>query len=255
MKIALVYSYNGSGFSGSQTQPHGNTIEDAINKALARLGIFEPLLSSSRTDKDVHALMQVSTTYCADFWSIHKLKEQIARHLPPKIALKNVHIVPSSFHPRYDASARAYRYILAHGAKNPYLADFVYYCQRPDIKLLNAALNLFCGEHDFSGFYKLGSNEKSSIKELYYARARSFNAHKASYTIISLKANGFLRSQVRLMVANSLKASANEGAMDLLKARFIGGDLSAKIPTKIPAPPQGLYLKKIFYPVFNLLAL
>ena len=55
MKIALKYSYNGSKFSGSQTQPNMLAVEDAINQALNHIGIYEPILSGSRTDKGVHA--------------------------------------------------------------------------------------------------------------------------------------------------------------------------------------------------------
>lgn len=247
MKIALIYAYNGAGFSGSQAQPHKNTIENALNATLARLGIFEPVISSSRTDKSVHALMQVSTTHCGDFWSQEKLKEQISRHLPPKITLKAVRIVDESFHPRFSAQARTYRYILAHSDKNAFLADFVYYFKQINNAKLKQALKIFCGEHDFSGFYKLGSNEKSSIRCVYFASSRFFKTSLGDFTLISIKANGFLRSQVRLMLANALQASSDENAMNALKDRFLNQNLKAKIPTKIPAPAQGLYLTKIFY--------
>ena len=62
MKIALTYAYNGAKFSGSQTQPSGLAAEDCLNAALARVGINERVISSSRTDKGVHALAQVSAT-------------------------------------------------------------------------------------------------------------------------------------------------------------------------------------------------
>lgn len=247
MKIALIYAYNGAGFSGSQIQPHKNTVENAINEALCKIGIFEPVVSSSRTDKSVHALMQVSCTHCDEFWSEQKLKEQISRHLPSKIALKAVRIVNESFHPRFSAKARTYRYVLAHGYKNAFLADFVYYCKQVDNQKLKQALKLFCGTHDFSGFYKLGSNEKSSIRCVYFASSHPFKTNLGNFTIINLKANGFLRSQVRLLLANAIKASSDESAMDALKDRFLNKNLNAKIPTKIPISAQGLYLKKIFY--------
>ncbi len=99
----------------------------------------------------------------------------------------------------------------------------------------------------FSGFYKLGSNEKSSIRCVYFASSRFFKTSLGDFTLISIKANGFLRSQVRLMLANALQASSDENAMNALKDRFLNQNLKAKIPTKIPAPAQGLYLTKIFY--------
>ena len=34
MKIQLIYSYDGSKFQGSQTQPHENGVEDELARAL-----------------------------------------------------------------------------------------------------------------------------------------------------------------------------------------------------------------------------
>lgn len=255
MKIALFYSYNGSSFQGSQTQPSGKAIEDALNLALRKVGVFAPVISSSRTDSKVHALMQVSCVEVGDFWDLSKLKNEINRHLPFSIRLKNIKKVSADFHPRYSAKARSYRYILAHGQVNVFLADFVYFCKMPDIFFLNEALKLFCGKRDFSGFYKTGSSEKSPIRELYSARARRFKLKGECFTMIYFKANGFLRSQVRMMVANALLCADNKEKMLILKQR-LNTDISSKdsnhtkqtpVPTKIPAPPQALYLNKIYY--------
>ena len=265
MKIAIFYSYNGSKFSGSQTQPNGKAVEDSLNLALRKVGIFKPVLSSSRTDALVHAFCQVSCTHCGDFWDLNKLKNELNRHLPFSIKVFKILKVNEDFHPRYSAKARSYRYLLAHGKRNPFLADFVYFCAKPDIKKLNFALSLFKGEHDFSGFYKLGSNEKSPVRRIFCARARQFYFNDECFSMIIFKANGFLRSQVRMMVANALCAANDEQKLRDLekilnfsnteffkkfsedKNEFYKNEFYKKIPTKIPAPPQALYLKKIFY--------
>lgn len=280
MKIAIFYSYNGAKFCGSQTQPNAKAVEDSLNLALRKVGIFENAISSSRTDALVHALCQVSCTHCGDFWDLNKLKNELNRHLPFSIRVFKILKVLENFHPRYSAKARSYRYLLAHGKANPFLADFVYFCPKPDIKRLNFALSLFKGTHDFSGFYKLGSNEKSPLRTIFSARARQFYFKNDCFSMIIFKANGFLRSQVRLMVANALLAAASEQKLHDLekilkfskaeffenefyksefskteffekfnenKSEFYKSEFFKKIPTKIPAPAQGLYLKKIFY--------
>ncbi|MDD7324287.1 MAG: tRNA pseudouridine(38-40) synthase TruA, partial [Campylobacter lanienae] len=61
MKIAIIYAYNGAKFQGSQTQPNGKAVEDALNLALRKIGVFSQVNSSSRTDTGVHALMQLSS--------------------------------------------------------------------------------------------------------------------------------------------------------------------------------------------------
>lgn len=256
MKIALKYSYNGSKFSGSQTQPNMLAVEDAINEALNHVGIYEPILSGSRTDKGVHALNQISTVHCGDFWNLDRLKDQISRHLSPYINLKDIWIVDQEFHPRFSAVAREYRYIIYHGDKSPFLSDFVYFYPNLDLKRLNLALACFIGKQDFKPYYKVGSGEKSTIREIYKAYAyqiskttfglKRYNS-KPNLTIIKFKANGFLRAQVRLMVANAIKAATSD---EKLK-EFIELHKAQKPLTKMPAPPNGLYLKKVFFKAFN----
>ena len=232
VKLKLVYSYDGSKFSGSQSQPHGRGVEDVLRAALGRVGIFAPLISSSRTDKGVHALRQVSCVECAVHWELSRLKELINRHCAPYIFVQHISPVPRDFHPRYDAVARCYRYVLNHGRPSPFLSDFCVFYPRVDIAALNAALANFVGEHDFSEFMKSGSDIKSPVRELYIARAYSFR----NLTLINFKANGFLRAQVRLMVANALKSVQSGRKISFSRAL-----------SRIPFPPNGLYLSGVSY--------
>ncbi len=232
VKLKLVYSYDGSKFSGSQSQPHGRGVEDVLRSALGRVGIFAPLISSSRTDKGVHALRQVSCVECTVHWELPRLKELINRHCAPYIFVQHISPVPRDFHPRYDAVARCYRYVLNHGRPSPFLSDFCVFYPRVDLAALNAALANFVGEHDFSEFMKSGSDIKSPVRELYVARAYSFR----NLTLINFKANGFLRAQVRLMVANALKSVQSGRKISFSRAL-----------SRIPFPPNGLYLSGVSY--------
>ena len=232
VKLKLVYSYDGSKFSGSQSQPHGRGVEDVLRAALGRVGIFAPLISSSRTDKGVHALRQVSCVECTVHWELPRLKELINRHCAPYIFVRHISPVPRDFHPRYDAVARCYRYVLNHGRPSPFLSDFCVFYPRVDLAALNAALANFVGEHDFSEFMKSGSDIKSPVRELYVARAYSFR----NLTLINFKANGFLRAQVRLMVANALKSVQSGRNISFSQAL-----------SRIPFPPNGLYLSNVSY--------
>lgn len=232
VKLKLVYSYDGSKFSGSQSQPHGRGVEDVLRAALGRVGIFAPLISSSRTDKGVHALRQVSCVECTVHWELPRLKELINRHCAPYIFVRHISPVPRDFHPRYDAVARCYRYVLNHGRPSPFLSDFCVFYPRVDLAALNAALANFVGEHDFSEFMKSGSDIKSPVRELYIARAYSFR----NLTLINFKANGFLRAQVRLMVANALKSVQSGRKISFSRAL-----------SRIPFPPNGLYLSGVSY--------
>lgn len=203
MRLKLVFSYDGSKFQGSQTQPHENGVEDALGAALAHVGIFSKIISSSRTDKGVHANNQVVCVECGDhFKDFARLKALINRHAHPAVHVKFISRVQDCFHPRYDATARAYRYVINHGEFSPFLSPYETFLPKFDLNLANELLELFVGEHDFSAFMKLGSDVKSPVRRV----SKAFCYERGERTIIVFKANGFLRAQVRLMVASVLKA-------------------------------------------------
>ena len=203
MCLKLFFSYDGSKFQGSQTQPHENGVEDALGAALAHVGIFSKIISSSRTDKGVHANNQVACVECGEHFSdFARLKALINRHAHPAVHVKFISRVQDCFHPRYDATARAYRYIINHGEFSPFLAPYETFLPRFDLNLANELLALFVGEHDFSAFMKLGSDVKSPVRCV----KKAFCYARGERSIIVFKANGFLRAQVRLMVASVLKA-------------------------------------------------
>ncbi|MGP1484795.1 MAG: tRNA pseudouridine(38-40) synthase TruA [Campylobacter sp.] len=273
MKIKLIYSYDGSKFCGSQTQPNCKGVEDRLKFALSKLGISSNLLTSSRTDKGVHALNQVSSIECAqNFSDLNKIKNLINRHANPFIHVKFIERISKNFHPRYDAKFRSYRYIVNHGEFSPFLADYETFLPKFDIKKANEILSLFVGKHDFIAFMKLGSDVKSTTRSV----KKAFCYQRGNRTVFFFKANGFLRSQIRLMVACVLKAVALENGKELVLAT-LGENLSLKnanlgefkngvnLPqngknspmtrkladafalTRMPAPASGLYLHRVFY--------
>ena len=240
MKIQLIYSYDGSKFQGSQTQPHENGVEDELSRALAHVGIFEKIVSSSRTDKKVHAINQSSSVICGDhFRNLEHLKELINRHAHPNIHIKRINLADENFQARFDAVARSYRYIIDHGEFDVFSSNYKVFLPKFDIKRANEILRNFIGEHDFSAYMKTGSGTKSPVREIF----KAFCYEHKNQTIIVFKANGFLRAQVRLMVANLLKALSIKNGSELINAS-LNGDLAL---TRIPAPAEGLYLNRVFY--------
>ncbi|MGB2553618.1 tRNA pseudouridine(38-40) synthase TruA [Campylobacter sp. MOP51] len=272
MKIKLIFSYDGSKFQGSQTQPHENGVEDILSSALAHVGIFGKIISSSRTDKDVHANNQVACVECGEhFKDFKRLANLINRHAHPHIHIKQISKADKIFHPRYDAKFRQYRYIINHGEFSPFLSQYHTFLPKFDIKKANELLELFIGEHDFSAFMKLGSEVKSPVRKI----TKAFCYSRGEKTIIVFKANGFLRAQIRLMIASVLKAleltqigklnkseilHASANLSDTTDINSIQDENFKKAKellckaiykqraiTRMPAPPNGLYLNRIFY--------
>lgn len=206
-----------------------------IQKVLTQLGIDSKLVASGRTDKSVHAYGQVCHIDLPPFWSdTKKLKRVINEMLPSSIYIKNIAQVNDDFHARYSAKERRYRYIIKEGKSNPFEADFVTFVKELNFDTLQNNIKLFIGEHDFTAFMKTGSDTNSAVREVYKASAYRYKG----YIMLNFSANGFLRSQIRLMV----------GALLTLNAETIEKKLnnSSKKSLK-PAPPNGLYLSKISY--------
>ncbi|TKI70417.1 tRNA pseudouridine(38-40) synthase TruA [Sulfurimonas crateris] len=236
MRCALVIAYNGTDFLGSQTQKSSkNTILGELEHVLSQINIDSKVVASGRTDRGVHATGQVCHIDLPLFWSdLDKLKKVLNKMLSASILVKSAKAVDDNFHARYSAKKRVYRYIIKESSKNPFEDNFVTLFKSVDFSKLKQNIKLFIGEHDFKFFMKSGSDVKSTRRSIYKAFAYRYKG----YIILNFEANGFLRSQIRMMV----------GALLALDEAEIKEQLLCKKNQKIrPAKSNGLYLAKIKY--------
>jgi tRNA pseudouridine38-40 synthase len=212
-----------------------------IYEALKSLNIQTKLHASGRTDAGVHAFRQTMHCEVPSFWSdTAKLKEHLQHKLPDTIYIRHLSQCSDDFHARYSAKRRAYRYILSDEKSNPFESAFVTFINESlHLKRLEDAIKLFEGEHDFSSFKKTGSDTGHSIRTIYKTRVYTYR----NKTVLYFEANGFLRSQIRLMVAFLLKI--NEGSLS--NAQLLEQLHNLKMHNKRPAPANGLYLSNIVY--------
>lgn len=242
MRIKLILSYNGSAFEGSQVQKHtSNTIMGKIYEAFALLNIHTKLHASGRTDAGVHAFKQVMHCEIPSFWSdLDKFRQHLQFQLPSSIKIRHLSEAEDEFHSRYSAKRRAYRYILCDEQSNPFESTFVTFTPtKLDLNALQEAIALFEGEHDFSLFKKSGGASGSAVRTIFKTRVYRYR----NKTVLYFEANGFLRSQIRLMVAFLLKI--NEGRLS--KEQLLEQLQNKKLYNTRPAPPNGLYLSNIIY--------
>jgi len=236
MRCALILSYNGTHFLGSQTQKESsNTILGNLESVLKALGIDFKVVASGRTDKGVHATGQVCHIDLPPFWTdLKKLKKVLNEMLPKALHVERIKEVSDNFHARYNAKKRVYRYIIKEGVSNPFNDDYVTFLDSVDFLKVENNIKLFVGTFDFKYFMKTGSDVNSTCREIYKAFAYK---HKG-YIVLNFEANGFLRSQIRLMVGALLTLDENE----------IQKQLNCEKRYKIkPAKCNGLYLAKIKY--------
>lgn len=241
MRVYIKISYDGSKFFGFQKQPlNVKTVMSDIEKAFKALGIKSEVVGSGRTDKGVHANAQALHVDLPEFWEdLNALKVMLNRHLHPYIHVKKIYPVKNHFHARFSPIKREYRYIFSHIEYEPFLASYVHFYPSFDMERLNHILSVFKGRHNFKFFKKNGSETKSDEREIYDIKALKFKNH----TIISIKANSFLRSQIRMIISATLKAYENKITTSQIQNQL----LNKSIHTQSLVPPNGLYLHRIFY--------
>lgn len=240
MNAKFQISYDGTAYQGSQTQPNGLGVEDFLQIAFKQLNINTKIILSGRTDKEVHASGQVFNAIIPDFWKdLKKLKEILNKHLPINIRINKISKVCDDFHARYSAKKRVYRYIITTKQLNAFNAKYITYVKNIDEEKISEAIKLFEGIHDFEYFHKKGSGNKTTIRKVF---STSFYKYKDIY-VFKFCANGYLRSQIRLMVGFLLKI--NEGK--LTKKDLLSQLKKEKYIFKTPASAYGLYLAKVYY--------
>jgi len=240
MRVKAVIAYDGNSFLGFQKQKSTtNTITHAIEEALRSLQIKSSITASGRTDAGVHATGQVIHFDIPEFWTdLEKLTVNLNRKLK-EIRFKHISKVSDNFHARFSAKKRIYRYIFKTKKPSVFEQNYISYYTTFNIDLLKEALHIFEGKHDFHYFHKMGTDTHTTIREVFQATYRQ----QGEYHYIYLKANGFLRAQVRMMVESAMLYAKGEITLQALKEQL---QCKKKHITRL-APPQGLYLARILY--------
>lgn len=244
MRIALGIEYNGHGFYGWQAQQGLATIQGCLQEALASVA-NEPifLFCAGRTDAGVHATGQVvhfdtnaKRHIDAWIWGTNS-------HLPPSIVVRFAKHVDYSFHARFKATARRYRYIIFnHPIRPAILHTRVAWHYYPlDILLMREAGQYLLGEQNFNSFRSSQCNSKSPMREV---TDISIQRH-GDFVVIEIEANAFLHHMVRNIVGVLMKIGAGFKAPTWMAEVLKAQNRRAAAET---APPDGLYLIKVTYP-------
>lgn len=239
MEVKITYSYDGSHFYGMQKQTNKITVQGEIEKVLS--AVFKEkinLISSGRTDRGVHALAQVSVFEIEKNIPINAIKKQLNSNLYGRIKVHKIEIV-NNFHPRFDAKKRVYEYRFKYVDDiAPFEARYVSlisYKDKLDLEKINKNLNLFVGIHNFKNFSKNDKSQTLFVREIY----KAICCKKGDTFIATIEGSGFLKSQVRLMMASAIFEDENK-----IQKR-LNLELN-DIPKKIVSP-NGLYLKEVIY--------
>lgn len=247
-RLALGLHYDGTAFSGWQSQPHRNTVQDVLEDAIERFA-GERLLTTvaGRTDAGVHALGQVihldTTLTREDFSWIRGINA----FLPPSIAVQWARPVDESFHARFAAFERMYYYALYTG---PHRAPLVHgragYLMLPpgkrlDVEAMREGAACLLGEHDFSAFRAAECQAKSPIKTMYDIDIRA----DRDWVFLRFRASAFLHHMVRNLMGCLVAIGRGRYPPGWMAEVLASRRRSMAAPTFMP---DGLYLAGVRYP-------
>lgn len=241
--IKLTIQYDGSNYSGWQSQLEKLGIQEVLEEALKEItGENINLISSGRTDAKVHSLGQVANFRTRATIPAEKFKEVINNNLPVDIRIIESEEVDFDFHARFDAKKKRYSYRITNKEiPNPLDWNYSYNIERPlNIEEMKASLAYFLGEHDFKSFMGPRSEVSSTIRTIYKIDL----IEEDGFINIIIEGNSFLRYMIRIIIGTLIfighRKIKKEDLPNIIKSR----DRRAAGPT---APGRGLFLEKVFY--------
>jgi tRNA pseudouridine38-40 synthase len=245
MKRLVIIKYDGSSFKGSQKQSQQRTVQGELEKYLKKSGILVKSEFTSRTDAGVHANHQGVVINVNRLISNMRLMQILEKTLPPDIETLTVNNYNYDIHPRYQAKVKKYIYLIKFGNSSPFDQRYYTYLNEDllaniDIAQIDKALNLFCGVNDFSNF-TARSIKTNNVREIIKVK---FEINDKSFRI-EFYGKGFVRYQVRYMVGAIIGLIEKKVTIQLISELLKKTKNNKNIILK--APPNGLYLSKIWY--------
>jgi len=243
-RLAVGIEYDGTQYAGWQYQPGLQTIQDCVQKALSAVADHPVTVAAAgRTDAGVHACAQVAHFDTTASRPVRGWVLGANSHLPPDIAVNWAMEVEPSFHARYTAQGRSYRYCILRRATRPAILRHQVCWTRAalDAAAMHEGAQALVGEHDFSSFRAV---ECQSTTALRHVDSISVAADGPLITL-DISANSYLHHMVRNIAGTLMTVGAGEKP-----PAWVAETLAARDRNRagITAPASGLYLMRVRYP-------
>lgn len=242
--IKCTVSYDGGNYGGYQLQDNAETIQQRLENALEKIvKKHTRTYASGRTDAGVHARGQVfhfltETPIPEDKWAF-----AFNALLPDDIVVLTAQYVPHSFHSRFSAVEKVYRYCLWNRRVDDVFSRH-YSWHIPyalDLDAMREAASYLIGEHDFTSFCSIRSAAGNKIRNIYEI---TIDEEEPGKIWLTFRGNGFLYNMVRIIVGTLVNVGAKKriprSIRDILAEK--NRDLAGKT-----APAKGLFLWEVKY--------
>jgi tRNA pseudouridine38-40 synthase len=224
---AFRLAYDGTDYRGYQRQPHGETVENELFRALARLGVTatpetppDEYSAAGRTDAGVSAVQQTVAFDAPDWLTPAAFNGE----LPAAVRAWASADVEDGFHAQYDATRRVYQYHL--------------HAPEADDDRANAVCDRLSGAHDF---HNLTPDATGTERDLSASVTRD-----GAYLVCEFTSDGFPREFVRRAVG--LLAAVAAGDRPLDDCDRVLADEPLQGPDGVaPVAPDPLLLRRVDY--------
>ena len=243
-RVALLIQYIGTHYHGWQRQPNHRSVQEEIETVIHDvLGYPTPLHGAGRTDAGVHAAAQVAHFDAPDYIPAYRWADILSHRLPHDIVIRQSENVSVSWHARFSAIWRRYRYTIYTEARpNLFVRPFSwhYYHAKLDENAMQKSLDPLLGKHHLAAFHRSGSSRAHSwvdIQELSCKR-------NGAFLHIEVQASGFLYGMMRLLTGLLVEVGRGYRTPTSFTEVWKSED---RTQVKYAAPPQGLCLLKVGY--------
>ena len=257
-RVRIDLGYDGTDFFGSQRQRVVRTVQLVVEQTLSHLtGEDVTIALAGRTDRGVHAVGQVASGSVRWRQDVESLRFAVDSLTPNDVTIQAVRDVSDSFHARFDAQEREYRYRIWNARTPPtLLRRFAWHVRSElDVERMNTAAAMLIGRRDFSSFAGAGLGVPGSVvdcsRSLIAAEWRRIDqdwergAADDCLLEFRVRADRFLPHMVRNIVGNLIEVGRGTKSVDWFTSMIAARDRRVADP---PAPPHGLVLWSVAYP-------
>jgi tRNA pseudouridine38-40 synthase len=243
LNIKVVLEYDGSGFAGWQQQAKGRTVEAELKRALREItGQEHKVYAAGRTDAGAHAEGQVVSFQTDGRIAPHRLMAGLNAKLPADVAVLSAEEVPDTFHARYSARWRRYRYRYLDRSSRPALERGRCWHVRGslDVDAMSQAAKALAGRHDWTSYCSASEPPDARVREMRSARVQ----RRGDVIELELVAEGFLRG-----LARGIAGALAEVGRGRRPPEWVGEVLDARDRRRAArtAPAGGLTLVEVIY--------
>jgi tRNA pseudouridine38-40 synthase len=245
--ILLKIQYRGARYQGWQKQAGpALTVQGEFEKVLQT--IFNKNLSirvSSRTDSGVDAEDQIACLKVPASCDEKKLFFSLNSMLPDDISVLEIAELPEYYEFRKIIKGKRYKYRALNSPINSALHyDKSWWIKKKiDYSLLQKALDLLKGQHDFSAFGAKGTIGINPLQTITKLDLQVSNDGIFNHLLFTIEGTAFLRKMIRIMIGTVVDIGVGRLPLETIEAALKSGKRSDAGKT---APAHGLRLEKVF---------